>query len=111
MSEEQARYVLEPQTRQYIDDKLLSGKAGRPIAETRDLLAQGLQQKATAWLDDFNERVAIAVKEMVLLHGYSVKQVEDEYDRAYGQPVEHTARAQARLAAGWWVRVRDKEAG
>lgn len=112
MSEEQERYVLEPAERQYIDDRLLSGKAGLSIAETRDLLrdllAKGLQQKAAAWLNDFDELVAYAVREFVLRHGYSIEQVEDEYDHAYGQSVEHTTRAQVRLAAGWWVRMRDR---
>lgn len=108
MTEAQAKYVLEPETRREVE-KRMANVTGPTIEETRDMFSRAAEFDASEWLATEHPNMAIAVEQWIKKHGYSIKQIEKEFDAIYKNVSSPALKVRVLNAARWERRVKDGE--
>lgn len=108
MTEMREKYnTLEPVVRREVEKKMINTAIAPTIEETRDMFSRAAELDAADWLAREHPNMAIAVSQWIRNHGYSIKQVEEEFDAIYQSVSSPALKVRILNAARWEKRVKD----
>lgn len=74
---------------------------------TRDMFSRAAEFDAADWLATEHPNMATAVSQWIRQHGYSIKQIEREFDAIYKGVSSPALKVRVLNAAKWEKRVKD----